>query len=144
VTAVQGEFPAKTRAGARWERAVADYAAEAYGFPWDKGPQRARRDRLDITGCLPYGWLIGCKAIHRGIVIGQRLSEAMDQADQALINVGRPAIRDRRGFLLVDNGPIVPFQILQRSGYPIGKAYAVTEFDYFLRLAVERGTIGEG
>ena len=126
------------RAGARYERAVADYCHDAYGVPWDKAPLRGARDRLDITGCLDYGWLIGCKAIHRGVQFGTRVSEAMTQADTALVNVGRPAEADRRGFLVVDSGRIVPVQVMQRSGYPIGKHYVVTQLDYLLRLATER------
>lgn len=129
---------ATDRAGARYERAVADYCHEVYGFPWDKAPLRGRRDRLDITGCLDYGWLIGCKAIHRGVSFGTRISEAMSQCDTALVNVGRPAEPDRRGFLVVDSGRIVPVQVMQRSGYPTGKHYVVTQLDYFLRLARER------
>lgn len=126
------------RAGPRYERDVADYAHDVYGFPWDKAPPRGRRDRLDITGSLDYGWLIGCKAIHRGVQFGARISEAMTQADQALVNVGRPFEQDPRGFLVVDSGRIVPVQVMQRSGYPIGKHYAVTQLDYLLRLAQER------
>lgn len=128
------------RAGARFERAVADYAHDEYEFPWDKAPPRGRRDRLDITGCLDYGWLIGCKAIHRGVLFGTRISEAMTQCDTALVNVGRAAVPDPqgRGFLVVDSGRIVPVQVMQRSGYPIGKSYVVTQYDYFLRLARER------
>jgi hypothetical protein len=126
------------RAGARYERAVADYCHDEYGFPWDKAPLRGRRDRLDITGCLDYGWLIGCKAIHRGVNFGTRVSEAMTQCDAALVNVGRPAEHGRGGFLVVDSGRIVPVQVMQRSGYPIGKHYVVTQLDYLLRLATER------
>lgn len=132
---------ATDRAGARYERAVADYCHEVYGFPWDKAPLRGRRDRLDLTGCLDYGWLIGCKAIHRGVNFGQRISEAMTQADAALVNVGRPAEEARSGphkYLVVDSGRIVPVQVMQRSGYPTGKSYVVTQLDYFLRLAQER------
>jgi hypothetical protein len=126
------------RAGAKWERTVVDHMAEAYGFPWDRAPLRGRRDRLDVTGCLDFGWLIGCKAIHRGVSFGQRVSEAMTQCDAALVNVGRPAEQDRRGFLVVDSGRIVPVQVMQRSGYPVGKAYVVTQLDYLMRLARER------
>jgi hypothetical protein len=111
------------RAGANYERKLADYCHDEYGFPWDKAPLRGRRDRLDITGCLDYGWLIGAKAIHRGVSFGTRISEAMAQCDAALVNVGRPSTPDRRGFLVVDNGRIVPVQVMQRSGYPIGKHY---------------------
>ena len=132
---------ATDRAGARYERAVADYCHDAYGFPWDKAPLRGTRDRLDITGCLDYGWLIGCKAIHRGVTFGARVSEAMTQCDTALVNVGRPAEPGRAGphqFLVVDSGRIVPVQVMQRSGFPIGKHYVVTQLDYLLRLATER------
>lgn len=126
------------RAGPKYERAVADYCAEYTGFPWDKAPPRGRKDRLDLTGTLDYGWLVGCKAIHRGVTFGQRISEAMTQCDMALINVGRPAVPDRRGFVVVDAGRIVPFQVMQRSDYPLGKHYAVTQLDYLLNLAIER------
>lgn len=126
------------RAGANYERKVADYLHDTGGFPWDKAPLRGRRDRLDITGCLDYGWLIGCKAIHRGVPFGQRISEAMAQCDSALVNVGRPADQDRRGFLVVDNGRIVPVQFMQRSGYPIEKHYVVTQAGYLLGLMQER------
>lgn len=129
---------ATDRAGQRYERNVADYCHEVYRFPWDRAPLRGRRDRLDLSGTLDYGWLVGCKAIHRGVQFGQRVSEAMTQADQALANVGRPYEHDPRGFLVVDSGRLVPVQIMQRSGYPIGKHYAVTQLDYFLRLARER------
>ena len=129
------------RAGARWERTVVDHMHDEYGFPWDRAPLRGRRDRLDVTGCLDFGWLIGCKAIHRGVTFGQRVSEAMAQCDAALVNVGRPATPGRSGpheYLVVDAGGIVPVQIMQRSGYPVGKAYAVTQLDYLLNLARER------
>jgi hypothetical protein len=132
------------RAGAKYERALADYCHDIYGFPWDKAPLRGRRDRLDITGCLDEGWLIGAKAIHRGVAFGQRVSEAMAQCDAALVNVGRPAEQDRRNFLVVDSGRIVPVQVMQRSGYPIGKHYVVTQLDYFLRLARIRATLEAG
>jgi hypothetical protein len=129
------------RAGSAWERKVADYAHEIYGLPWDRAPLRGTRDRLDIAGTLDDGWLIGCKAIHRGVQFGTRVSEAMDQCDRALVNVGRPAEeRQHAGarFLVVDSGRIVPVQVMQRSGYPVGKAYVVTQLDYLLRLAVLR------
>lgn len=126
------------RAGQQWERKVADYAHDEYGLPWERAPLRGNRDRLDISGTLDDGWLIGCKAIHRGVSFGERVSEAMNQCDRALVNVGRPYENDRRGFLVVDSGRIVPVQVMQRSGYPVGKAYVVTQLDYLLRLAVLR------
>lgn len=115
------------RAGARYERNVADYLHDDGGFPFDKAPPRGRRDRLDITGSLDFGWLIGCKAIHRGVTFGQRISEAMAQCDAALVNVGQPG-----------PGRIVPVQFMQRSGFPIAEHYVVTEARYFLALAQER------
>jgi hypothetical protein len=125
------------QAGPRWERAVADYARDAYGLPWDRAPLRGSRDLLDIQGCLPAGFLVGCKAIRRGTSFGQKISEAMEQCDRALINMGRPSTR-RGALTFVDGGGIVPVQVMQRSGYPPGKAYVVTQLDYFLDLAVRR------
>jgi hypothetical protein len=139
---VTGERVDPNRAGGKWERRVVDYLVEAYGRNWDRAPLRGRRDRLDVTGCLDDGYLIGCKAITRGVAFGQRVSEAMAQCDQALINVGRPVVdADRRGFLVVDSGLIMPLQVMQRSGYPTGKAYVVTELDYWARTAVERAEL---
>jgi len=127
------------QAGSRWERIVADYARDQFGLPWDRAPLRGTRDLLDIQGCLPAGFLVGCKAIRRGTVFGQKISEAMDQCDRALVNLGYQAHKDGQGHLLVVNhGGIVPVQVMQRSGYPPGKAYVVTELDYFLDLAVRR------
>ena len=126
------------QAGPRWERTVADYARDTFGLPWDRAPLRGTRDLLDIQGCLIAGFLVGCKAIRRGTSFGQKISEAMDQCDRALINLGKQADRDGNGRVLVDCGGIVPVQVMQRSGYPPGKAYVVTELDYFLDLAVRR------
>lgn len=126
------------RTGPKWERIVADYARDVYGLPWDRAPLRGTRDLLDLQGCLPAGFLVGCKGIRRGTSFGLKISEAMDQCDRALINLGRPAGRSGQGHVLVDCGGIVPVQVMQRSGYPAGKAYVVTELDYFLDLAVRR------
>jgi hypothetical protein len=126
------------RAGPNWERLVADYAHDVYGLPWDRAPLRGTRDLLDLQGCLPAGFLVGCKAIRRGSTFGTKISEAMDQCDRALINLGRPAGKDGNGRLHVDSGGIIPVQVMQRSGYPTGKAYVVTELDYFMDLAVRR------
>jgi len=126
------------RAGSQWERIVADYARDHYGLPWDRAPLRGTRDLLDMQGCLPGGWLVGCKAIRRGTAFGQKISEAMDQCDRALLNLGHPHTRDGNGRILVASQGIVPVQVMQRSGYPAGKAYVVTELDYFLDLAVRR------
>jgi hypothetical protein len=71
----------------------------------------------------------------------------MTQCDAALVNVGRPSEIGRAGgheFLVVDSGRIVPVQVMQRSGYPIGKHYVVTQLDYFLRLARIRSTLEDG
>jgi hypothetical protein len=126
------------QAGPRWERTVADYARDAWGLPWDRAPLRGSRDLLDIQGCLPGGFLVGCKAIRRGTSFGQKISEAMDQCDRALVNLGRPGTRNAHGHLVVMSGGVVPVQVMQRSGYHPGKAYVVTELDYFLDLAVRR------
>ena len=127
------------RAGATWERIVADYAADR-GLPWDRAPLRGNRDRLDLTGTIPAGLLVGCKAITRrgAASFGAKISEAMDQCDRALVNMGHPSERDGNGRLFVASMGIVPVQVMQRSGYPVGKAYVVTQYDYFLDLARER------
>jgi hypothetical protein len=127
------------QAGPRWERTVADYARDAWGLPWDRAPLRGSRDLLDIQGCLPAGFLVGCKAIRKGTSFGQKISEAMDQCDRALMNIGCQGTKQANGhFVIVDCGGIVPVQIMQRSGYPVGKSYAVTETDYLLDLVVRR------
>lgn len=125
------------RAGPTWERTVADYAA-AKGLPWDRAPLRGTRDLLDLQGCLPAGFLVGCKAIRRGTSFGEKISAAMDQCDRALINLGKPSTRDGHGHTLVECEGVVPVQVMQRSGFPPGKAYVVTELDYFLDLAIRR------
>lgn len=125
------------RAGPAYERAVADYAADR-GLPWDRAPLRGARDRLDLQGTLPSGFLVGCKAKRRGSEFGAKISEAMDQCDRALVNLGHPSERDGNGRLFVASMGIIPVQVMQRTGYPIGKHYVVTELDYFLDLAVRR------
>ena len=100
-------------------------------------PLRGARDLLDIQGCLPAGFLVGCKAIRRGTSFGQKISEAMDQCDRALVNLGKEYTK-MNGRLYVTSAGIVPVQVMQRSGYHPGKAYVVTELDYFLDLAVRR------
>jgi len=106
-------------------------------LPWDRAPLRGSRDLLDIQGCLPAGFLVGCKAIRRGTSFGQKISEAMDQCDRALVNLGKEYTK-MNGRLYVISAGIVPAPVMQRSGYPPGKAYVVTELDYFLDLAVRR------
>jgi hypothetical protein len=127
------------RAGPNWERLVADYAADR-GLPWERAPLRGSRDLLDLQGTLPAGFLVGCKAITRkgAASFGAKLSEAMDQCDRALVNNGHPSQRDGNGRLFVASLGIVPVQVMQRSGYPVGKAYVVTQYDYFLDLAARR------
>lgn len=121
-----------------WERSIAQHA-QARGLPWERRLRLGdNHDLLDLDGCLPGGWLIGAKSIRRGVAFGQKISEAMDQCDRALVNIGRPHQRNGHGYVLVDSGGIIPVQVMQRSGYPVGKAYAVTEYDYFLDLAVMR------
>ncbi len=121
---------APKRAGTAWERKVADYA-QAHGLPWDRAPLRGSRDLLDLQGCLPGGWLVGCKGIKRGVNMGDRMSEAMRQCERALVNLehARPV-----GY----RADVIPVQVMQRSGYPVGKAYVVASYDDFLRLAAIR------
>jgi hypothetical protein len=124
------------RAASRFERDVADYAA-ARGLPWDRAPLRGARDLLDITGSAAAGFLVGCKGITRGKDIKQRLSEAMEQGRQAVNNWHRLKIRPPG-----TPAEVVPVQIMQRSGYPTAKAYAVMEYDDFLTV-VSRVTLAE-
>ncbi len=132
---------ATDRAGARWERRAADHA-QKNGIEWDIAKQRGRLDLLDLTGCIGQGWLIGCKAIHRGVPIGTRMWEAMDQANRAMANLAKipPGTLARPEH-------VIPFQLLMRprgkgsDGSP-GKAYAVTEYDYLLELARLRAEQG--
>ena len=127
------------RAGSAYERLVADYcAAEPWDLPWDRAPLRGSRDLLDLQGPQAAGFLVGCKAITRGTAFGQRISEAMDQCDQALVNLGQAATVNGHGYRIVQAGGIVPVQVMQRPGYPLGKNYVVTQLDYFLGLVRER------
>lgn len=120
-----------------WERRIVAHAQER-DLPWERRLRLGdNHDLLDVDGCLPMGWLIGAKSISRGVTFGAKISEAMDQCDRALLNIGRPARREGRR-VLVDSGGIIPVQVMQRAGYPVGKAYAVTEYDYLLDLAVQR------
>jgi len=127
------------RAGTAYERQVADYcAALPWNLPWDRAPLRGSRDLLDLQGPQYAGLLVGCKAISRGTPFGLRISEAMDQCDQALVNSGQPATVNGHGYRTVEAGGIVPVQVMQRSGYPLGKHYVVTQLDYFLAMVLER------
>ncbi len=137
--------PPKER-GSAWERRVVDRAQEA-GLPWDRAPLRGSADLLDVQGCQAGGFLIGCKAISRSGSLADKLGPAMVQGRRAAENwmrlhaaAGRAApqwsgiAEEIRG---LGPGEVVPVQIIQRSGYPVGQAYAVMEYDAFLRLAVE-------
>ena len=104
------------RAGNRLERRVADYFAE---------------------DGLPFGWLLGCKAIHRGVPIGTRMWDAMDQAHRAMDNLNHLAPA-----LAADQ--VWPFQVLQRSGASIGRSYAVTELEWFRELVQYRAKLEAG
>ena len=126
--------PPKAR-GTAWERRVADHAAAA-GLPWDRAPLRGSSDLLDIVGCLPDGWLIGCKAISRRGNLADRMSKAMDEGRAALANAAR--LYPGR------TSDVIPVQIVQRQGFATGRAYAVMEYDEFLRLVQMRHKWAEG
>jgi hypothetical protein len=121
-------MPPRTRnlpkeAGTAWERRVVDFAA-GMGLPWDRAPLRGTADLLDVQGCVPMGWLIGAKAKHKGS--GDRLSEAMNEAAAARKRLRPP------------NAGVIPVQVVQRPGYPVGRGFAVMEYSDFLRLVIER------
>lgn len=125
---------APKRAGREWENALVAHAAER-GFSWDRAPLRGARDLLDVTGCLPGGWLIGAKSLTTGARMDQRLSEAMQQAHRAVDNLAARGLGDLpRSSDVADVGDVVPWQIMQRRGHPTGAAYAITEYDWMLRL----------
>ena len=127
------------RTGSVWERTAVDHAAgEPFNLPWDRAVLKGNRDTLDTTGCLPGGWLVGYKGIRRGTEFGAKISAAMDQCDRALLNLGHPSVSDGHGKLLVASQGIIPVQVMQRSGFPAGKAYVVMQYDHFLDLAVRR------
>ncbi len=118
--------PPKER-GTRWERIVADYAASK-GLPWDRAPLRGTADLLDMSGVIPDGWLVGCKAISRQGNIADRLSTGMNEAQAALERL--------RAITPADD--VVAVQIFQRTGKPVGRAYVVMEFDPFIDLVKQR------
>jgi hypothetical protein len=134
--AAAGGGAAPKRAGRVWEASIITYANTEYGMRWDKGPLRGARDLLDVTGCLPAGWLVGAKAKERGTTGGYRLTDAMDQAARALDNV--PKVARSLGFAAPDVADVIPWQVFQRPGSPVGRAYAVTEFDHMLRICQMR------
>lgn len=118
---------APNRAGREWENKIIDHA-NARGFGWQRTRRRARRDLLDVVGSLDDGWLIGAKAVQRGVPMSRKLWAAMDQCHRAI------------GFLPrnIDADDVIPVQVIQRSGAGVGQAYVVTEYDWFLRLAAMR------
>lgn len=115
---------APVRAGREWENKVIDHAA-GHGYNWQRTRRRGARDLLDVVGCIDDGWLIGCKGVQRGVSMNRKLWAAMDQAHRAMVYLPRD----------VDAGQIIPLQVIQRPGVPVGQAYAVTEYDWFLQLA---------
>jgi hypothetical protein len=116
---------APKRAGRAWENMIVKYAREA-GLPWDRAVGRGAgaRDLLDVTGCLPGGWLVGGKSSNRGQAAAVKLADAMDQCHRAL------GVLAARG----EADGVVPFQIIRRPNVDIGRAYAITEYDWFLQL----------
>lgn len=130
-SAVADGGAAPKRAGRTWETAVVEHANDN-GQTWDRAPLRGKRDLLDVTGCLPAGWLIGAKAVARDVSASKKLPDAMDQAARALDHL--PAVARSLGFSGADAATVIPWQILQRHGAPVGRAYAVTEFDHMLQL----------
>jgi hypothetical protein len=106
---------------------------QAAGLPWDKGPLRGRRDLLDVTGCLPGGWLVGAKSANRGQSAAVKLFDAMDQCERAMAFLAEDG---------KDEG-VVPWQIIKRPGAEPARAYAVTEFRWMLELAQLRQSAQE-
>lgn len=108
-----------------WERRIAA-EARAHGLSWERRLRGGDHDDLlDIDGPLPMGLLIGGKALSRTGNLADRLSDSMLQCDRAMVNLSKlyPA--------LVDD--VVPFQIVQRQGFTVGDAYAVTKYRHILR-----------
>lgn len=85
---------------------------------------RGSADLLDVTGCQAMGLLVGCKALTRTGRLADKLGAAMVQGQQARANWQR----------LRPGDDLVPVQVIQRSGYPVGRAYVVCEYDDFLRM----------
>lgn len=122
------------RAGREWENAVVAHA-NYRGFAWDRAPLRGARDLLDITGSLPDGWLVGAKSLTTGARMDERISEAMQQAHRAMDNLAARGLGDLpRSSTVHIIDDVIPWQIMQRRGHPVGQAYAVTEYDWMLRL----------
>lgn len=113
--------------GTDFERRVADHAA-ARGLAWDRAPLRGSRDLLDIEGCLPMGWLVGCKSLSRGVPVAKRLSEAMTELPGKLENAAQIVGRERAA-------EVIPVQVVQQTGKNIGQSFTVTELRYLNRSA---------
>ena len=94
----------------------------------DLAPLRGRRDLLDVTGCLPDGWLVGAKSVANGVSAGSKMRDGNDQSARAMETLAA------RG----DDAEVIPWQVIQRRGVPIGRSYVVTEFDHMLRLVAMR------
>jgi hypothetical protein len=114
---------APKRAGRSWENVVVA-EGQAAGLPWDRAPLRGRRDLLDVTGCLPGGWLVGAKSANRGQSAAVKLFDAMDQCERAM------AVLEADG----KAEGVIPWQIIKRPGADPRQAYAVTEFGWMLEL----------
>jgi hypothetical protein len=125
-------------AGTRYERIIADYCTE-HGLPWDRASLRGGNDLLDLAGCLPMGWLVGCKSIKRGVPMSERLFSAMDQCHAAKDSLARLAAA---GKLALPDREVIPVQVMRRAGAPTGRSYVVTELDWFLNLAQQRARAG--
>lgn len=111
--------------GTAWERRCVDYAV-AKGLPWERAPLRGTADLLDVQGCLTDGWLVGFKAKRpKSGEPGDRLSQAMNEAHAASQRLPGGC----------DAVSVIPVQVLQRPNYPVGRAYAVMEYEDFLLLA---------
>lgn len=113
-----------------FERRTAAHARDAGFTAWERRLRGgSHQDLLDLDGCLPDGWLVGCKSVRRGVTVGTRLSQAMDQCHAAMHNLQHYRINPEG---------VIPVQVLQRPGRGIGQAYVVTEYDWFLELALQR------
>lgn len=113
-----------------YERRIVRYGQEN-GFPaWERRLRGgAKNDLLDLDGTIPDGWMIGCKSVHRGVAVGRRLSEAMDQCHRAITALDH---------FRIDPEGVIPVQVLMRPGAATGAHYVVTELDWFLQLAKMR------
>ncbi len=100
--------------------------AQDRGLPWDRAPLRGTADLLDVQGCQPAGFLVGCKAMRKPANPEGKLGPSMKEGRAA---AGR--------WEKLTGNPIIPVQVIQRSGYPIGQAYAVMEYDDFLSVVLE-------